>query len=319
MTPAILCVVGPTASGKSGVALSLAERFNGEIVSADSMQVYRGMDIGTAKPSEEDQDRVPHHLIDLVGPSEGFDVARFQEMARDVIRDISGRGRLPILVGGSGLYVRAVIDDIELAPAIEDSALRAELEARARTEGEGPLREELREVDPESEANIEFGNVRRVVRSLEVFRSTGKRFSEHAGQWEEFNSPYTVEIVGLHRERSELYARINDRVVTMLDQGLEAEVLAVESAGLRESVTARQALGYKQYLEVFDGILDATQVSEEIAIATRRYAKRQLTWFRKDPRVHWVDVTGASGIDTVEMVTIHLSECEQAQEVLVKE
>ncbi len=319
MTPTVLVVVGPTASGKSRVALDLAERFDAEIVSADSMQVYKGMDIGTAKASQEEQDRVPHHLIDLVQPSEGFDVARFQEIARDAIHDISGRGRLPILVGGSGLYIRAAIDEIDLAPAIVDLSIRAELEQRAAAEGELALRDELREIDPESEGRIEFGNVRRVVRSLEVFKATGKRFSEHAGQWDEFSSPYTVEFVGLRRERTELYARINDRVVTMLNQGLEAEVRAVEQAGLRESVTASQALGYKQFLEVFDGISDASQVSEEIAIATRRYAKRQLTWFRKDPRVHWVDVTETSGTETVDLVADHLSECEQARKVLVKE
>ena len=280
----VAAIVGPTAVGKTELSLSVAEELEAEIVSVDSMQVYRGMDIGTAKPDAEACARVPHHLLDLFEPSHDVTVSEFQELARTAIADISGRGKLPLLVGGSGLYYRAVVDELAFPPRQED--VRQRLEDEAEEIGAEALHERLRKLDPQAASKIEPGNVRRTVRALEVIEITGRPFSENV-TWETYESIYDLIAIGLTRPREELFDRIARRVDEMLDAGLVDEVRRVEAAGM--SRTARQALGYRQVLE-----LDEGEVRDGIVKATKKFARRQESWFKADPRIRWIDV-GADG------------------------
>ena len=278
----LVAIVGPTGSGKSELALQLAERFGGEAVNADSMQFYRGMDIGTAKLPEAERRGIPHHLMDFLGVREDTTVAAFQHMARAAIADIRSRGRLPILVGGSGLYNRAAIDVLEFPGT--DPQLRAALETDLERHGLSALLARLAEVDPVSAARINDG--KRAVRALEVHALTGRPFSSFMPE-REYVTP-TVQI-GLNGDRAELHDRLAQRVHRMVDSGLLAEVEALIPEGLREGRTAHKALGYQQFLRVIDGESTVAAASEETIVATRQFARRQLTWFRADPRVHWLD------------------------------
>lgn len=279
----VAAIVGPTAVGKTEVALRVAEQLDAEIVSVDSMQVYRGMDVGTAKPSPAEMARVPHHLVDLRDPSHDLTVAEYQELGRAAVDDVSGRGRLPLLVGGSGLYFRALVDDLDLPPRSED--VRRSLEAEAEGLGAEVLYERLRAADPVAAARIEPANVRRIVRALEVIEITGGRFSDNA-TWDCYESRYDLAVAGLERERDDLHRRIEKRVAAMLDAGLVEEARAVAAGGAGR--TARQALGYRQ---IFEG-----GGAEDVARATRRFARRQLAWFKADPRVRWFDAA-APGLE----------------------
>jgi tRNA dimethylallyltransferase len=274
----VAAIVGPTAVGKTEVSLEVAEELGAEIVSVDSMQVYRGMDVGTAKPSPDEMARVPHHLVDVRDPDHELTVAEFQQLGRAAIEGIADRGKLPLLVGGSGLYFRALVDDLEFPP--RSDAVRGELEAEAEELGSEALYRRLREADPVAAARIEPGNVRRIVRALEVIAITGGRFSDNTS-WERYESRYRLAVAGLDRERGELHRRIDARVAAMLDAGLVDEAERVRGAGAGR--TARQALGYRQ---VYAGDED---LHGEISKATRRFARRQLAWFKADPRVRWFD------------------------------
>lgn len=278
----IVAVVGPTGSGKSELALQLAEHFDGEAINADSMQFYRGMDIGTAKLPLAERRGITHHLMDFLSVREDTTVAAFQTMVREAIADIRTRGKLPILVGGSGLYVRAAIDVLEFPGT--DSAIRARLEAELADAGIEALAARLTLVDPVSAARVSDG--KRVVRALEVFELTGRPFSSFMPE-RDYLSP-TVQI-GLNGNRAELHDRLASRVHTMVEQGLQDEVQELIPEGLREGRTAQKALGYQQFLRVIDGESTVAQASEETIVATRQFARRQLTWFRADPRVHWLD------------------------------
>ncbi|PYI37455.1 tRNA (adenosine(37)-N6)-dimethylallyltransferase MiaA [Arthrobacter psychrolactophilus] len=278
----VVAVVGPTGSGKSELTLQLAEHFDGEAINADSMQFYRGMDIGTAKLPLAERRGIPHHLMDFLSVREDTTVAAFQTMAREAIADIRSRGKLPILVGGSGLYVRAAIDVLEFPGT--DSSIRARLEAELADAGIETLAARLSLVDPVSAARVSDG--KRVVRALEVFELTGRPFSSFMPE-RDYLSP-TVQI-GLNGNRAELHDRLASRVHTMVEQGLQDEVRELIPEGLREGRTAQKALGYQQFLRVIDGESTVTQASEETIVATRQFARRQLTWFRADPRVHWLD------------------------------
>ncbi len=278
----LVAVVGPTGSGKSELALQLAERFDGEAVNADSMQFYRGMDIGTAKLPPAERRGVPHHLMDFLGVWEDTTVADFQRMARAAIADIRSRGKLPILVGGSGLYNRAAIDVLEFPGT--DPKVRAAFEADLARHGLPAMLARLTAVDPVSAARINDG--KRAVRALEVHALTGRTFSSFMPE-REYVSP-TVQI-GLNGDRVKLHERLALRVHTMVDAGLLAEVESLIPEGLREGRTAHKALGYQQFLRVVDGDSTVAQASEETIVATRQFARRQLTWFRADPRVHWLD------------------------------
>lgn len=287
--------------GKTEISFELAERLDAEIVSLDSMQIYRWMDIGTAKSTPDERRRVPHHLIDLRDPSDEVTVAEFRDLARDAIADIAGRNLLPLLVGGSGLYFRAVVDDLRFPSRSPE--LRAELEAEAESAGAEVLHARLAELDPIAATRMEPGNARRIVRALEAIELTGRPFSENDA-WDRYESIYDLRVAGLERERAELYQRIADRVKDMLEAGLIDETKRIEAAGM--SRTARQALGYRQILENPDA--SHAELTDQIVRATKRFARRQESWFRGDPRVNWfpaegpreglIDYLGA-GIDVV--------------------
>ena len=280
MKPKILAVVGPTASGKSALAVSLAARLNGEIVSCDSMQIYRGMDIGTAKPDEAEQGGIPHHMLDIVSPEESFSCADYGRMARDEADDILRRGALPVFCGGTGLYLDAVLRS-GFAP---DVPPRIREELRKREPGE--LYRELCEVDPVSADAIHPNNVKRVVRALEIYHGTGKTKSE----WDRLSAlaeqPYDALLIGLdYRSRETLYERIDRRVDDMLQRGLCEEVKRLDL--LRDS-TAAQAIGYKELYGWLDGQCGMEEAVSTLKQNTRNYAKRQLTWFRRNPDIHWL-------------------------------
>ena len=288
----LLCVVGPTASGKSALALSLAERLGGEIVSCDSMQVYRRMDIGTAKPTQEEQARVRHHLVDIVEPDTAFSCAEYTAAARCVIAEISGHGALPIVCGGTGLYLDALLRGSDFEEDKVDPALRASLFAYAEEHGNHALHERLRAVDPESAESIHENNVKRVVRALEIFESTGMTKSESDKRSRMGESPYAAVVLGLRYEPREiLYGRIDRRVDAMLADGLCAETEQLLREGVFEkNSTAAQAIGYKELLGYFDGTQSLAEAVEALKRATRRYAKRQMTWFSAKEYVGWIDV-----------------------------
>lgn len=281
----VCALVGPTAVGKTSAALQVAESLGAEIVSVDSMQVYRGMDIGTDKAVSEMRARVPHHLLDLCDPAHDLTVAEFQQHAREAIADISRRERLPLLVGGSGLYFRAVVDDLDFPP--RSLEVRLSLEERADELGPEALYAQLREADPVAARRMEPGNARRIVRALEVIELTGRPFSANTA-WERYQSRYDLKVAGLERPREELYARIGERVDKMLERGLIEEVRGLDQRD--PGATARQALGYKQILQAGTGA-DPEQLRNEIVRATKRFARRQLSWFRSDPRVEWFDAS----------------------------
>lgn len=281
----VCALVGPTAVGKSSVAIEVAEAIGAEIVSVDSMQVYRGMDIGTDKASTELRDLVAHHVLDLFDASHDLTVAEFQRAARTAIEDVAGRGRVPLLVGGSGLYFRAVVDDLDFPPRSPE--VRTSLEGRVERDGAEALYAELRRLDPIAADRIEPNNTRRIVRALEVIELTGRPFSANTA-WERYESRYELRAAGLERPRDELYARISDRVDRMLERGLIQEARRLDERGM--STTARQALGYKQILAA-GAHADEAGVRDEIVRATKRFARRQLSWFRADPRLVWFEAS----------------------------
>ena len=279
----VAAIVGPTAIGKTALSLEVAERFDAEIVSVDSMQVYRGMDVGTAKASAGERARVPHHLLDAFDPSHDVTVSEFQKLARDAIAEISGRGKLPLLVGGSGLYFRAIVDELEFPPRAQE--VRDRLEEEAEERGAEALHERLTELDPKAAAKIEPANARRTIRALEAIEITGRPFSDN-DSWDRYESIYDLAVAGLTASREVLFRRVESRVDDMMARGLVAEARAVDASGM--SRTARQALGYRQILDSPDAPED--EIRAEIVRATKRFARRQESWFRSDPRVRWFDV-----------------------------
>lgn len=302
----VAALVGATAVGKTATAVDLAESLGAEIVSCDSMQTYRGLDIGTAKPGPELLERVPHHLLDLVDPAHELTVSDFQALARAAIAEISGRGRLPLMVGGSGLYFRAAVDDLVFPPRSPE--VRGSLEAEATRLGPAAVHARLAALDPEAAGRIEPGNARRVVRALEVIEITGRPFSEGYA-WDRSEGRFAIRVAGLTRGRAELYARIEGRVDVMLRAGLIEEARALEAAGIGR--TARQALGYRQILEAAPDT-PAPAIRAAIVRATKRFARRQESWFRADPRVRWFDA-GAQGLHD-ELVAWFLSDPDPSPE-----
>ena len=279
----VLALVGPTAAGKTEVALEVAQRLDAEVICADAMLVYRGMDIGTAKPTLEERARVRHHLVDLVDPGEEFSVARFQPLARAAIADVLARGRVPLLVGGSGLYFHAVVDEFVFPPT--DPAVRARLEAEAAEAGPPELYGRLAAADPTAAARIQPGNLRRTVRALEVIELTGRPFSSFRAAMDDPVSRYHLTVLGLDPGLELLRARVAERVAAMAEAGLVQEVRRL--AGRPLSRTARQALGYKELLDAMDQGPPVPEALEAVVRRTRAYARRQLAWFRRDPRVRW--------------------------------
>ncbi|MBB5171987.1 tRNA (adenosine(37)-N6)-dimethylallyltransferase MiaA [Texcoconibacillus texcoconensis] len=283
----LIAIVGPTAVGKTKIGIELANRFNGEVISGDSMQVYRGMDIGTAKVTEEEMEGVPHHLIDCKEPTASFSVAEFQQAAEEKIKQINQRGKTPFLVGGTGLYVNSIIYGYQFSDVPEDAKYRAELEDFAAKHGNEALYERLQEVDPKSAEQIHPNNVRRVIRALEVASLTGT--SIHGRENTHSSPRYDVTIIGLDMERSLLYERINQRVDLMVEQGLVEEAKRLYDSGVRDCQSV-QAIGYKEIYEYLQGDVSLEEAVETLKRNTRRFAKRQLTWFKNKMDVEWFDM-----------------------------
>ena len=285
----ILVIVGPTASGKTRMAVELAKAHNGEVVSADSMQIYRRMDIGTAKPTAEEMDGVPHHMIDVADPEEDFSVARYVEMASACVDGILSRGKLPIVAGGTGLYVDSLLSGRTFAAFSPDSSLRKELEAELAERGGEAMLAELSRVDPEAAARLHPNDHKRIVRALEVYRSTGRTISEHNRETRALPPRYEALTIGLNfQDRADLWARIDARVDQMAAAGLEREVRELLSSGLSPRCTAMQAIGYKEFVAAVEGAMTWREAEELVKLRSRQYAKRQLTWFRRNPEVHWL-------------------------------
>ena len=285
----ILVIVGPTASGKTRMAVELAKAHNGEVVSADSMQIYRRMDIGTAKPTADEMDGVPHHMIDVADPEEDFSVARYVEMASACVDDILSRGKLPIVAGGTGLYVDSLLSGRTFAAFSPGSSLRKELEAELAERGGEAMLAELSRVDPEAAARLHPNDHKRIVRALEVYRSTGKTISEHNRETRALPPRYEALTIGLNfQDRADLWARIDARVDQMAAAGLEREVRELLSSGLSPRCTAMQAIGYKEFVAAVEGDMTLREAEELVKLRSRQYAKRQLTWFRRNPAVHWL-------------------------------
>lgn len=284
----LLVICGPTASGKTALAVELARHFPIEVVSADSRQVYRGLDIGTAKATAEERRQVPHHLLDLVEPDEEFSVADFASLAHSAIAAVHERGRLPVLLGGTGLYLRAVTEGLVDAPT-GNPALRAELLEREGREGPGTLFRLLREVDPPLAQRIPPGDLTRTVRALEVYRLSGRRLSDFQREHAFAERPYATLKLGLAPPREELYRRIDQRVEWMLEQGLSAEVRGLLERGYDPECKALRTIGYRELIRHLRGEISLTEATALIQRNSRHYAKRQLTWFRRDDAIIWVD------------------------------
>ena len=287
--PKILCVVGPTASGKTDYAVELALKCGGEVVSCDSMQIYKHMDIGTAKPTADEMKGVKHHMIDIIEPNESFSVARFSEMARECIDDILLRGKTPVLCGGTGLYFDSTINNINFIQMDTDEEYRKDLESAAKVVGNEDVYKILKRVDEESAESIHPNNLKRVIRALEIYKTTGKKKSEL--DKEQLSEPlYEPEITGLMRDREVLYDRINKRVDIMMEKGLVDEVSDLIKIGIDTDATSMQAIGYKEIIEYLDGKTSLSDAVDKIKRESRRYAKRQLTWFKRNKKIHWINI-----------------------------
>lgn len=282
----VVAVIGPTASGKSDLAVEICRRFGGEVVSADSMQIYKGMDIATAKPTEEEKKNIPHHMMDFLDNSEDYSVALYQQAASECIADIHSRGLLPVVCGGTGLYVDTLLNNVKLSDDSCDEELRRSLLKRAEDEGADKLLEEVRAFDPEYAEKLHPNNIKRIVRALEVYKTTGTTMTEQT-ELSKQASPYDVCFIGLDAEnRQFLYDRIDRRVDIMFGRGLENE--AREYLASANGSTSAQAIGYKELKPYIDGEISLEEADENLKRATRRYAKRQLTWFRRNERINWL-------------------------------
>ena len=286
----MIILTGPTAVGKTDLSIQLAKAIGGEIISADSMQVYRHMDIGSAKVTPEEMDGVPHHLIDVLEPEEEFNVVVFQKLAKEALTGIYERGHIPIIVGGTGFYIQALLYDIDFTENDGDTAIRRELEKLAQTQGAGCLHQMLQEIDPESAAAIHQNNVKRVIRAIEFYRQTGKKISLHNEQEREKQSPYQFLYYVLDTDRKTLYERIDRRVDLMMEHGLVDEVKHLADMGCTRDMVSMQGLGYK---EILDYLSEEISLEEAVYILkrdTRHFAKRQITWFKRERDVRWLEL-----------------------------
>ena len=288
MPPKILVVVGPTASGKTKLSVELALRHNGEVVSADSMQIYRTMDIGTAKPTAEEMQGVPHHMLDVADPEEDFSVARYVEMAAACVDDILARGKLPILAGGTGLYIDSLLSGRTFAAFAPESPLRAQLQQQFQQEGGENMWQRLREIDPEAAARLHPNDEKRIIRALEVWYQTGKTITQHNLETQAVPPRYDALTIGLSfQEREDMWKRIDRRVDEMMSAGLVEEVRALLARGVPQGCTALQAIGYKEMVQAVLEDGDVLAAAEEVKLRSRQYAKRQLTWFRRNQSTRW--------------------------------
>lgn len=297
----LIVICGPTASGKTSLSIAIAKALNGEIVSCDSMQIYKGMDIATAKPTEEERSDAVHHLVDFLDPGETFSVAEYVKLANDAIMDISSRGKQPIVCGGTGLYVTSLVDNVTFDEFGSNDELRNELCALAKEKGNSYLLEMLREFDPESAERLHENNLNRIIRAIEVYKITGKTITDYNRDSKLIESPYDTVMIGInYRDRQKLYDRINLRVDIMVKDGLLEE--AKEVLSNENMRTAAQAIGYKELLPCFSGEKSLEECLNNLKMQSRRYAKRQLTWLRRDERINW----------------IYADECESFEEIVSK-
>ena len=300
MRETIIAIVGPTAVGKTELSIEIAKRFNGEVISGDSMQVYKGMDIGTAKISSEEMQGVPHHLLDIKEPDEAYSAADFKVHVQRLVKEISDKGRLPIIVGGSGLYIQAALFDYNFPDIKRDEELTEQLEKQAQEEGIEEIYERLQQVDPKQAEKIHPNNHRRVIRALEIYETTGKPKSE----WEleqTVETPYNVIFIGLEMDRTELYEQINHRVDFMLEKGLLDEVKSLYNHGFKDT-QAMRAIGYKEFIPYLEGKQTLEEAVEQLKQNSRRYAKRQYTWFRNKLAIDWYAVSPSSRQEKFKMI-----------------
>ena len=284
----IICVAGPTASGKTSLAIALAKALDGEVISCDSMQIYRGMDIGTAKPTPEEMDGIVHHMLDVVSPADDFSVSRYCEMADPILQDILARGKTAIIAGGTGLYMDALIRGNSFAP-FPSTGVREQLEAEADAIGMEAMAEKLRTIDPESAARLPVNDRKRILRALEVYFETGMTITAHNLATQAIPPKYTPVWFALEDEnRQDLYNRIDARVDIMLELGLLDEIRKLLAEGIPEKCTAMQAIGYKEFIDAIHGYCTVQEAADLVKQSSRRYAKRQLTWFRRNPHIHWL-------------------------------
>ena len=284
----IVCIAGPTASGKTALAVALAKEINGEVVSCDSMQVYKGMDIGTAKPTVEEMEGIPHHMLSVAEPDEDFSVSRYCEMAAPIVDDIVARGKVAIIAGGTGLYMDSLIRGNAFAP-FPSTGVREKLEAQADAEGMEAMLRWLESIDPEAAARLHLSDRKRIIRALEVYLETGETITAHNIKTQAIPPRYTPLWLGLDfAQRSDLYHRIDLRVGLMLQMGLIEEIRALLDAGIPEKTTAMQAIGYKEFIAALEGKCTIEEAADQVRQSSRRYAKRQLTWFRRNPAIHWL-------------------------------
>lgn len=285
----LIVITGPTASGKTALSVRLAKELGAEIVNADSMQIYKYMDIGTAKPTVEEREGVPHHLIDIVNPDELFSVARYCECAKSAIDDIHSRGKTAVMVGGTGLYVDSLVNNIQFSETEPDEEYRQLLETEAQERGNECIYEKLKAIDPESAAKIAVQDTKRIIRALEVYHVTGKTITWHNEQSRSMPSPYNTTMFAISMDRDALYDKINRRVDVMLELGLVDEVKKILEMGVDEKATSMQAIGYKEIVGYLKGEISLEKAADDIKQGSRRYAKRQLTWFRRNSNINWIE------------------------------
>lgn len=304
----LIVIGGPTACGKTGFSIKLAKEIGGEIISADSMQVYRYMDIGTAKVTPEEADGVPHYLIDELDPDEEYNVMLFQQKAKAYMEEIWEKGKVPILVGGTGFYINALLYDNDFTETDNDTSYREECYKLAQEQGPEVLFERLKKIDPEYAANIHANNVKRVTRALEYHYLTGQKFSEHNAEQKEKETPYDAAVIILTMNREKLYERIELRIDLMMEQGLLEEVKGLLDKGYTPDLVSMQGIGYKEFIPYFNGECTLEEAVTQLKTNTRRFAKRQLTWFRRQIDGLWVDLSKATGEEAMEDVLDYLKE-----------
>lgn len=303
----LIILTGPTSVGKTSLSVSLAKAVDGEIISADSMQVYKFMDIGTAKITNDEMGGIPHYLISEIEPDEEFNVVKFQQYAKGYINSIHERNKIPILVGGTGFYIQAVLYDIDFEESESDDAYRAELELLAKTKGSGYLHALLKDTDPESGAAIHPNNTKRIIRALEYVRLTGKPISAHNEEQRKKTSPYNYKYFVLNMDRKKLYERINNRVDIMIKNGLVKEVQSLLDMGYSKGMVSMQGLGYKEIIDYLEGNCTLDEAVEILKRDTRHYAKRQITWFKRERNVIWIDKDNYANDDEIIEYIISIS------------
>lgn len=311
----LIVLTGPTAAGKTALSIILAKAVGGEVISADSMQVYKGMDIGSAKVTKEEMDGVPHHLIDVLEPEQEFNVVVFKELAIKAMEGIYSRGRIPIVAGGTGFYIQALLYDIDFTENDADTAIRRELEELARREGPHALHRILAQADPRSAELIHENNIKRVIRAIEYYRKTGEPISLHNERERGKESPYNFLYYVVNMDREQLYRRIDERIDRMLAAGLVEEVRTLRERGCKRGMTSMQGLGYKEILDYLDGLCTLEEAVYVLKRDTRHFAKRQLTWFKRERQVRWLQAEDFGGSPQAMAASI-LKDCEASKIVL---